>query len=185
MDISLNTSLCKSTNRINPYLHCFGHATVDAGWKGEVLSPIFSRLYFIIDGEFSIIDSRDVEQILQKGNWYLIPAGYSFSYKCNATMEHFFAHVKLCDFDGTDLLRNCRIPLSFKDEHCNIDFLTNCVKSNSNTDGLLIRQNVTKILLELIRKYNIPISTEDYSPFIYKAITYIRQNLSIQLTIVT
>lgn len=182
MDISMNTSLCKSVNRISTYLHCFGHATVDAGWKGDVLSPVFSRLYYIVDGAFSVTDASG-EYILKKGSWYLIPAGYSFSYKCREKMEHFFTHVKLCDFDGTDLLQNCHIPLSIEDRHCNIKFLTDCVKSESDTDGLLLRQRVTEILLEFVKKYNVSISTEDYSPFVYKAITYIRQNLSMQLTV--
>jgi len=183
MDILLNTSLCKSVNRISPYLHCFGYATVDAGWKGDVLSPVFSRLYYISDGYFSITDADNNEHILEKGNWYLIPAGYSFSYKCHESMEHFFAHVKLCDFDGTDLLRNCRVPLTLKDKNGDMKFLTKCVKSESVTDGLFLRQAVSEILLSFITEYGIHISTEDYSPFVYRAITYIRQNLSMQLTV--
>lgn len=183
MDIFSNTTLCKSVNRINLYLQCFGHATVDAGWKGNVLSPVFSRLYYISDGCCSIIDSDHNEHILRKGNWYLIPAEYSFSYKCKESMNHFFAHIKLCDFDGTDLLRNCRIPLTLEAKNVHLKFLTQCVNSNSVADGLFLRQIISEILLIFINQYEVSISTEDYSTCVYRAITYIRQNLSIQLTV--
>ena len=183
MNIALNTTLCKSVNRINPYLHCFGHATVDAGWRGDVSSPVFSRLYYIIDGSFSITGSDGKDYTFEKGNWYLIPADYSFIYKCQESMEHFFAHIKLCDFDGTDLLRNCHMPLSLNIENDNTDFIIKCVKSDNITDGLILRQRVCEILLTFIKQNNVSISIEDYSPFVYRALKYIRQNLSMQLTI--
>ena len=49
--------------------------------------------------------------------------------------------------------------------------------------GLAVRQLITNILLAFIEKFNIQISAEDYSPCIYKALIYIKQNLSMQLSI--
>ncbi len=183
MKISTNTSFSTSANRINPYLLSFGHATVDAGWNGSVFSPVFSRLYYIMDGSFFIKGSDGKKIELKKGNWYLIPAGYSFTYVCEKAMEHFYAHIKLCDFDGADLLRSCHSPLSLKIEKCTPYTMIKSIESNNITDGLSVRQTVFGIILKFIKTYNISISSEDYSPIIYNAITYIKQNLSMQLTI--
>ena len=110
MYLYMNPILSKSVNRINLNLLIFGKASVDPDWHGKVMSPVFSRLYYISKGSFTI--RADKEYTLKQGNWYLIPAGYSFDYECSETMEHFYFHIKLCDFDGTDLLSNCKNPLT-------------------------------------------------------------------------
>lgn len=184
MYIKTNTEICKYGNRLHLEVLTFGHAGVDTEWFGNVVSPVYSRLYYITDGSFQI-KTKEAEEIdLESGHWYLIPSGYSFSYRCKESMEHFYFHVKLCDFDGTDLLRNgsgpmCLSPLK------NIDtaFLLKCLDSRALTDGLVLRQTVLDILITFMNRYGIAIHTEDYSPCIYKALLYIKQNLSMQLTI--
>ena len=184
MQVSRNASLCNLVNRINLELLTFGHATVDPGWHGIDRSPVFSRLYYISGGSFSICNSNYDKFLLESGKWYLIPSGYSFDYKCNETMEHFYFHIKLYDFDGTDLLRNCKKPLSLEAyKSFDYPFMSKCITSDNLSDGLLLRQTVFDILLSFIEEYGISISAEDYSPCIYKSLVYIKQNLSMQLTI--
>lgn len=184
MYIVQNPALCKATNRLNLELLTFGHAEVDPQWFGSVNSPLFTRLYYITDGSFTIHSNEGETIELTAGNWYLIPSGFSFDFGCQRSMEHFYFHLKLSDFDGTDLLRNCQSPLCLEPvEYVDKDFLYQCAGSNRTTDGLRLRQIALNILLTFIDRFQISIHTEDYSPCIYKALVYIKQNLSMGLTI--
>lgn len=178
-----NNPLCKSVNRIRLEILTFGQARVDPQWFGSVISPMHSRLYYITDGSFSIRSPEGEKATLEKGNWYLIPAGYSFDYACDNMMEHFFFHVKICDFDGADLLRSCEQPLCLTpEENADCDFMTKCLNATKLTDGLLLQQTVFRILILFIEKHGISISVKDYTQCTYKALAYIKQNLSMQLT---
>ena len=184
MHIKSNSAICKLVNRINLELVTIGQARVDTQWFGNVVSPVYSRLYYITDGLFSIQTPDGQEEVLRAGNWYLIPSGFSFHYKCSDFMEHYYFHIKLCDFDGTDLLRGCgKILCLTQDQLVNCDIFSQAVSSNTLVVGLRMRQNITDILLTFIETFNIPIQAEDYSPCIYKALIYIKQNLSMQLSI--
>lgn len=178
-----NSSLCKALNRINLNLLTFGYAEIDSGWNGEVMSPLFSRLYYIESGAFSIYHSQNNQLKLQKGKWYLIPAGCSFRYECNETMKHFYFHVRLSDFDGVDLLQCFKKPYKIENKNFDFKIAQKCLSSNCLTDGFLLRQTVFEVLLSFIKEHNISINKDDYSPCIFKALFYIRQNLSINLTI--
>lgn len=184
MHIFSNPAICKSGNRLHLEILTFGQASVDPEWYGNVISPVYSRLYYITDGAFTIRTPDSKEILLESGNWYLIPSGYSFSYTCSKSMEHFYFHIKLCDFDGTDLLRNCDalLRLASKNE-VDCEFLHKCLSSTVLSDGLRLRQTVFDILIYLLDMYGVSVRTEDYSTSIYKALVYIKQNLSMQLTI--
>ena len=184
MYITVNNAICNSGNRLHTELLTFGFAGVDPNWGGRVVLPVYSRLYYITDGAFTIRTSDGEVTTLQKGNWYLIPSGCSFTYHCSNMMEHFYLHIKLCDFDGTDLLRNCRKPLCLKPEtEPDTAFLTSCLTDSAILGSLQLRQTVLDVLIAFLETHSITISTEDYSPCIYKALVYIKQNLSMQLTI--
>lgn len=184
MDIITNPELCKLGNRLHLEILAFGYAKVDPAWSGDVSSPLYSRLYYITEGEFSIQPANAERITLNKGKWYLIPAGRSFQYDCSCAMEHFYFHIKLCDFDRTDLLRNCPEPLCLDcGTDTNYDLLLKCLESKNLTDGLYLRQMVFDLIIALIEKHKIHIKAEDYSQCIYKALRYIKQNLSMQLTI--
>ena len=183
MYIVQNPALCKAVNRLNLELLTFGHAQVDPEWSGSVVSPLFTRLYYITDGSFTVCSNRETNR-LTAGSWYLIPSGYSFDYSCSERMAHYFFHLKLSDFDGTDLLRNCQVPLCLKaSESVNEALLLQCAESDAPVDGLRLRQIALDILLNFIEYFRISIRTDDYSPCIYKALVYIKQNLSMSLTI--
>lgn len=178
-----NLSLCKLTNRIHLELLNFGNATIVPPWQGYVSSPVFSRLYYICDGSFSISSTDGRSYHLEAGQWYLIPAQYSFQYQCKEEMEHYYFHLKLYDFDGADLLRNCTAPLLLDEVSVETDFLRMCLDTSDIALGLILRQNIMQILLTALQSNHIAIRSNDYSPCILKALTYIKQNLSMQLSI--
>lgn len=178
-----NSRLCKHVNRINLNLLHFGHAQVNPGWKGEVFAPVLSRLYYIIKGSFVITTADGLSMRLEAGKWYLLPANCSFKFSCEEQMEHIYFHLKLCDFDETDLLRNCAKPLRLAISENQSAFIIQCINSNNIVDGLLMRQIVYDVLLSMIAKNKVAIKSDDYSPCIYRALQYIKQNLSVRLTI--
>lgn len=179
-----NITLCKLVNRIRIELLTFGSAAVLPPWQGQVMSPVFSRLYYISNGSFTLTDSDGNSFALEQGNWYLIPSQYSFSYRCSESMEHFYFHIKLCDFDGTDLLRYCKAPLQLKNyQPIDSAFLLQSIESKDVITGLFLRQKISQILLSFIEENQIDIRCDDYSPCIYKALQYIKQNLSMGLSL--
>lgn len=184
MCLSASPSLLKAVNRLNLEILTIGYAGVQPGWCGHVVSPVYSRLYYITDGSFTVWTAASLKMELKQGKWYLIPSGYSFDYECSNLMKHFYFHVKLCDFDGTDLLRNCAAPLCFTPEQAvDCAIFKKCLTGEQLTDGLHLRQAAFDILITFIERYKIPIDAQDYSPCIFKAVVYIKQNLSMQLSI--
>ena len=180
-----NPKLCKELNRFDLEILGFGSARVrPESFSGSVASPVYSRLYFITNGCFEIAGRDGREYSLSAGNWYLIPSGYSFDYACQSDMEHFYFHLKLCDFDGADLLSAAQTPLCIAPKNPpDVDFLTQCLKDGSILDGLKMQQIIFEVMLCFIEKFSIPIGAYDYSPYIYKALIYIKQNLSMSLSV--
>ncbi len=179
----INYELCKLVNRVRLNLIAFGHASVSTEWNGTISSPVYSRLYYIADGDSAITPIGGEKINLEVGKWYLIPTGCSFRYECGEEMEHYYFHLKLCDFDGTDLLRKCKKPLSINMEEDRIGFMKECIDNKNVLEGLKLQETAFNVLLELLKKYNVDIKTENYSLCVMKAIRYIKENLSVQLTI--
>ncbi len=181
MDV-YSSPLLKYINRIQlSVLYC-GYATVDEEWNGTIYAPIYTRLYYVISGEASITTAEGT-LLLTAGNWYLLPAGCTFDYACEGKMEHLFFHIKLSDFDETDLLRSTKLPLSLplNEEKCEV--WLNCLSGEDMVSGLELRHRVYDILFRFIDTYSIDIHSDDYSPCIFRALQFIKQNLSIQLTV--
>lgn len=183
MQVSQNLSLCKLTNRINMNLLIFGEATVDAGWHGQVTSPPFSRLYYINGGSFTIAGNDGKNYVLNAGKWYLIPSGYSFTYNCREEMSHFYFHLKICDLDGVDLLKNCSYPMCADSYDFDKEFFSECISSCDFLSGVKLRNTLWEIIFRFINKGKIKIVSEDYSKCICNALIYIKRNLSMQLSI--
>ena len=80
MHIYRNSELFRFANRINLEIQAFGKAKISPPWAGQVMTPVFSRLYYINAGSFIITDNDSEAYRLESGKWYLIPAQYSFDY---------------------------------------------------------------------------------------------------------
>ena len=178
----LNIPLCKQTNRIRLNLIYFGNSIIDNEWKGRIVSPDCSRLYCVTRGT-SYITMNGIRTQLVPGKWYLLPAGCSFDFECIDEMEQFSFHLKLCDISENDLLSSCNDIVCFEFPEMDYDFLKHCTKSTDLIDGLKLRQIIYEMLLGIIEKYNISIYRENYSPCVFSAINYIKQNLSMNLSI--
>ena len=150
MHIYRNSELFRFANRINLEIQAFGKAKISPPLVGQVMTPVFSRLYYINAGSFIITDNDSEAYRLESGKWYLIPAQYSFDYQCHESMEHVYFHIRLYDYDGTDLLRFCKRPLCLTDDSMfDSQLIDRCLRSNLLTDGLLLKQKVFDVVLHL------------------------------------
>lgn len=170
-------------NGIRLSLLHYGYATVGKGWKGEVITPPFSRLYYVTEGSANIWADDGKSYLLKKDEWLLIPSECSFSYNCENEMSHAFFHIKLSDYDRMDLLSLFTVPtyLSFPNKMA--DDLNEAIKTGRLTALLRLYHSISEVLLAFIEKYNPGIEHRSLSPTTLKAITYIKQHLSAKLTV--
>ncbi len=178
--IHINSALCEITNRIRLLMLKFGYAVVDRTWCGKVVQPDFSRLYYVKNGSATITYEQE-KLTLSPGHWYLLPAGFSFTYNCADHLEHIYFHIKLCDFDRLDLLHSLNYPRFFESFEDPSKLLCSCLDSKQILDGLKVRQIVYQILLTMIEESGVFMKTREFSPTIERAIQFINQNLSIKL----
>lgn len=176
-------TVCKYLNRVHLLLRRYGYATVDTKWKGTVINPDYSRLYYIKRGTAYITTEDGVRHELIAGRWYLLPARCFTKYECTTQMEHIYFHLKLCDFDEIDLLSSALQPLSLSLPADFSETLTRYIDSEDLLSGLWVKQAVYQIILHFVTQYGLSVERNDYSPCIYQALHYIKQNLSVKLTI--
>lgn len=183
MKVVSNSPLCENTNHVHLTLLHFGHAVVGTEWTGSTTDNGMSRLYYIVDGEAEILPEEGAPTLLKKGNWYLLPAGCSFSFSCADFMEQFYFHLKLCDLDGLDLLSAIPSPVSLSLSEEKTALLFSCLKSDALADGIVLRHEIEGILLTLLDRHSVRLESNRFSPVVVKAIKYIKRNLSAQLTV--
>ncbi len=65
------------------------NAIVGQDWKEPKVCSPFSRIYYIVDGE-GILTVNGQRIVLKKGSVWLVPAGMTFGYFCESSMEQLF-----------------------------------------------------------------------------------------------
>lgn len=160
----------------------FGHASGEQDWEGNSISPSYTRLYYICAGDgFLTVNGETMP--LEQGNCYLLPAGFSFSYGCHTSMEQIFFHVRLPDETGVDLLRAVPGPLTDTPGMEHIRSMIPLLLSENLCDALQLRQELYASILSMLRGAGITLSRPCHSRCVLDAAAYIRENLSIQLTV--
>ncbi|MBE7001945.1 MAG: helix-turn-helix transcriptional regulator [Ruminococcaceae bacterium] len=181
--IQINSALCKAINSVRLRLIYYGRAAVGSDWRGPVPNPYYSRLFYIVSGSATITFQDNQTLTLMPGKWYLLPAGCSFDYACDNQLDHIYFHLKLCDLDEIDLLRNFPTPCALEKPESNPDFFVRNLESSSITDALRVHKAVYEILLSFIDQYGIPLQQKNISPCVTAAIEYIKQHLTAQLSV--
>lgn len=103
-DISRNKTLSYLFNHMEVELLDSGYALLDTSWmQREVCSP-FSRLYYVLSGEGILEDAEGLEMRMTPGNFYFVPSGMTFHYRCDASLEKLYFHLTVRGADRYDLL---------------------------------------------------------------------------------
>lgn len=157
-----------------------GHAVLDKTWCGNDVNAPFSFLYYITDGEAQI-NTEQGEITLLPNNWYLLPAGCKFSYKCPHMVSKYYFHIKLCGEDNLDWLRGCKTPLILKKES-DFEHTMDFIKTGETLLAFNVKSLIYSTLSEILRKNDIQLKSLSLSPCVMRAIEFINNNLSAELT---
>ena len=158
-----------------------GFARIDYDWNCDYVCSPFSRIYYVTDGEAEI-KYRGGRLRLLPGNLYLIPLGTRYSCYSDGKLDHLYFHINIDAPNGYDLLRGAacvgtEIPVE------KIEHLTQLYLSSSFLDQMELRYEICRsIRMLLALQPNVAEFDEELSPEIIKAIEYIREHLSLQLT---
>ena len=178
-----NEPLRSKISHIRLDLLHFGHAIVGRKWAGSCINPAFSRLYYILFGSAVLVGHDGTRTVLSKGEWVLLPSGYSFDFSCEDQLDHIYFHLTLCDVDEIDRLSSFSMPVTLSDLPDESEEFASLIRSESLSDGLLLRHRVEKIILAFLASYHIGIEENKLSPCVLRAIRYIKQQLSVSLTL--
>ncbi|MBR5586990.1 MAG: helix-turn-helix transcriptional regulator [Clostridia bacterium] len=183
MIVFQNTSFCENLNRIRLNLLNCGYGEVDTTWKGEILNPDYSRLYYVLDGKGYIVRNGTEKTELLPGKWYILPSDMSFYFECPEHLNHVFFHLKLCDLDGMDLLRCLEKPVCLSAASEDAGIFLNFIKTGTLSDGLEIRQKILSLIMKMIKKEGARLKIANLSNCMERAIRYINKNLSMRLSV--
>lgn len=184
MEIKINESFSKSIRMLKLNILTAGYGEIEKNWADDVINTPYSRLYFIIDGEFHIVTESKKKIEFKKGNAYLIPAGSTYRFGCQKNMKHVYFHLQLCASDKIDVLGDVPEPISMSlGEDFPFDRLVKFTLSDNYVDSFMAEAEVRRVLCELLIKNGITLAENEYSPEIKTAIEYISKNLSVELGI--
>lgn len=178
----MDTSLCQTMNSVRLLLYYYGRANISTSWEGEVYNPGYSRLFYIVSGRARIQVKGQAPFFMEKGNWYLLPAGCSFEYSCDDWMDHVYFRLQLCGIDGIDLFRKCPSPCSVSLTDNKEAFFIESLSASTFHEGLKIRQALYSVLVAIIEQNDLNLQGKLLSACVTRAVKFIQGNLSVQLT---
>lgn len=158
------------------------YCKLDNNWKIDLSPYIFTRLYYIYEGG-GLVTCNGKTIAMTPGNLYLLPKDLPISYCCPESMEQLYFHVTLTNLEGFDILANipnvCELPCSA--EHLNK--LKRLYTSSNYCDLLEFKTLVTKNVIDCIHSAKLsPVTTKNYSQEVLQAISYVQNNVNLQLT---
>lgn len=172
----------QSLDELRLKLFRFGRASVDASWRGGVLSSAFSRLYYVKQGSFYLMTSSGRIDFTE-GNWYLVPPSVAYTYGCDRECEHLFLHFTMSCAYQNECFSECREVLTLESGAGFAKRLEETAGKADAVSEFSRRITITELILRLVEKYGVRIAPIKYSSCVTKAIEYINANLSEALTI--
>jgi len=158
------------------------YCELDSSWPTECFPYMFTRLYYIYKGSGYVICNGETITMLP-GNLYLLPKDVPISHICPESMEQLYFHVTLTNLEGDDILANipnvCQLPCSWE----LLYKLKELYDSPDYCDLLEFKILVTRTVIDCLHSARTaPIVTKSYSPDILQAISYMQNNVNLQLT---
>lgn len=159
-----------------------GHyVKLDTSWYCDDPVCFVTRLYYVYEGS-ALLFCNGQTITMKPGNLYLIPGNLELRYRCPDRLEKLFLHIAFSNIDGIDVLASipqiCQTP-------CSKETLDSLKKLYETTDyyGLLeFKALVTKTIADCIRGIGLPpMPAMTYSQEVLQAITYMQNNVNVQL----
>lgn len=158
------------------------YAILDNTWRIDTSPYIFTRLYYIYAGS-ALVTCNGKTITMLPGNLYVLPKDVPISYHCPEYMEQLYFHVTLTNLDGFDILATipsvCQLPCSWEI----LNKLKKLHTSSDYCDLLEFKMLVTKSIIDCLHGASLPpVATKSYSPDVLQAISYMQNNVNLQLT---
>ena len=182
MLIQHNHKLCSQSENMTLSIVAEGNAFCDTNWHARNLTPPYTRLYYIIDGAAEIETEQGI-LCLTAGKLYLLPAGYSFSHRCDSSMHQLYFHVNLFNAYGTDVLRGIHKVLCKEVSPLHLNTLLSLFGQDNTISRGYLKSILQADIFALLTEYQINIKSEQYSEMVRKALVFIDANLSMSLTV--
>ncbi len=182
MMIKQNKKLCEAEEEYFFKIVQAGDALCDKNWRAKAISPPYTRLYYTVEGEGEI-ESEEGKTVLTAGKLYLIPAGYTFSYRCENSMRQLYFHVILNDLSGNDLLRGINRVLSLETDSEHLEKLLSLYHDKDGISLKLLKAYIQADIFFALKTEKVNLSAKEPSECVKKALAYISDNLSVSLTV--
>ncbi len=160
--------------------------STDAEWQGmgENRKALFSRMYYILNGEaYLIVNGEKI--MMTPGNLYFLPLGLDYTYGFDNFVEKLYFHINVALPSLThvyDIFYDCKEVVVIKKD--DIDKLVEFYKNNSLIDFLKLKAILYEDIIKVLEKTNINrVNIKSYSDICFKCLQYISENLSASLKI--
>ncbi len=183
MDITSSKFIAKSINAMDVRLGMHGYVRADSEWKSSGMTIPYSKLYFVFSGS-AVLECGKTAYELTPENVYLVPYGARHSFYCDGAMEKLYFHFTALKPGGNDIFENVSKIMQLKCDAAVMENLKKLYFSEDTGACFELKSELYSHILRFIKEFNIKISREaPYSETVADAIIYIRQNLSLGISV--
>ncbi len=183
MDISSSKFIAKSINAMDIRLGMHGYVRADSEWKNSGMTIPYSKLYFVFSGS-AVLKCGEITYELLPENVYLVPYGARHSFHCDTEMEKLYFHFTALKPGGNDIFENVSRVMRLS---CGKDVMEKLRELYFKEDTgacFELKSELYSHILRFIKEFDIKIGQEaSYSQTVTDAISYIRQNLSLGISV--
>ncbi|MBQ8893453.1 MAG: helix-turn-helix transcriptional regulator [Clostridia bacterium] len=175
--------LFEQLNTIQPYILTGEFARLDRGWRLDLGSSPYSRLYYFTKGE-AWIESGGRRITMRAGHFYLVPAGLPFRAGCEESAEKLYFHLSLLKRDGYDLAMELNRVADLPVPEERLRQLQTLAEERSLRSALMLKNLLMEDVLCAFEQGEIGgDAASAFSLPVQKAVKMIRKNLSAQLSV--
>lgn len=185
MECFFNKAFSSSVNKLDLEILDSAYVHGDSNWYVAGVCSPYSRIYFMESGEATVTAGGETI-VLKPGYVYIVPTGLTFNGNCENAYTKVYFHFCINRPDGYDMFSGCGKILSLYLGEEKIREVKKLFFSENLVDTLKLKNIVLEIALSLFPEENSrELASVIYSPQVQRAIDYIKENLSIQLSVKT
>lgn len=144
-------------NYLNFHVSHIFHRSLDSSWRFDNHCHNFNRLYFILDGQGYLYNSKERVDLLPN-NIYLIPANSCYNYRCDDYMEKIFIHFNLTVVPQKDLLSNIDRILTFPTTPYEMEYMRGMFENQDIKSAMFLQNYIRALVFDVLEPYSEEIS---------------------------
>ncbi len=178
-DISRSSALSYLFNHMELELLDSGYALLDTSWNQRGVCSPFSRLYYVLSGEGVLEDGEGREMRMLPGNFYFIPSGMTFHYRCEGSLEKLYFHLTVRGADRYDLLAGQKGFAEFPCPELADGSLLSLYRGSDSIAAARLQALLWRDVARILSVYpTLGTASVVYSTLVRRAIGYIRAHLA-------